>query len=73
MVIIMIRTCDMKGGIAAMLKAVSEIDFSKLSTGLMLIFTYGEEKDFSGIKYFVNSKIKYPNYLILENQQIIFL
>jgi len=57
-------TCDMKGGIAAMLKAVSEIDFSKLSTGLMLIFTYGEEKDFSGIKYFVNSKIKYPNYLI---------
>ena len=34
--------CDMKGGIAAMLDAVSNIDFSKLGSGIMLYFTYDE-------------------------------
>lgn len=41
---------DMKGGIAAMLSAVSEIDPSVLSKGLELIFTYDEENDLDGIK-----------------------
>ena len=57
--------CDMKGGIAAMLKAISETDFNKLSYGMMLVFTYDEETDFGGIKEFVKSNIKYPEYLLL--------
>ena len=58
-------TCDMKGGIAAILKAVSEMDFNKLDYGIMLVFTYGEETDFSGIKLFVNEKINYPDIVIV--------
>jgi len=42
--------CDMKGGIAAMLDAVKQIDFSKLKFGLKVYFTYDEEIGFNGIK-----------------------
>jgi len=41
--------CDMKGGIAAILQAVAEIDFSKLKHGMKLYFTYDEEIGFGGI------------------------
>ena len=44
---------DMKGGIAAMLSSISEIDLKKLNKGLELIFTYDEEKYFGGIKSIV--------------------
>ena len=47
--------CDMKGGIAAILDAVSKIDFSKLKYGMKLYFTYDEEIGFSGIYDIVNS------------------
>ena len=57
--------CDMKGGIASILKAVSEINFDKLKYGIMLVFTYGEETDFSGINYFLKQKIKYPEYVLV--------
>lgn len=57
--------CDMKGGIAAMLKAISEIDFNNLEYGMMLVFTYDEETNFEGINEFVKSNIKYPEYLLL--------
>lgn len=57
--------CDMKGGIAAILKAVSEIDFDKLEYGVMLVFSYGEETDFSGIKLFIEQNIEYPEYIIV--------
>lgn len=57
--------CDMKGGIAAMLKAISETDFNKLSYGMMLVFTYDEETNFEGIKEFVKYNIKYPEYILL--------
>jgi acetylornithine deacetylase len=43
-------SADMKGGIAAMLAAVSEVDLSELNKGLELIFTYDEENNFDGIK-----------------------
>lgn len=43
-------SADMKGGIAAMLAAMSGFDPSKLSNGLELIFTYDEEKNFDGIR-----------------------
>ena len=57
--------CDMKGGIAAILKAVSLIDFEKLKYGVMLVFTYGEETDFSGIRLFLKQNIKYPEYIVV--------
>lgn len=57
--------CDMKGGIAAILKVVADIDFDKLKYGIMLVFTYSEEKDFSGIKYFLEQKIDYPEYILV--------
>ena len=42
-------TCDMKGGIAAFLCAVTEI-IDKLENGVMIILTFDEEIGFSGIK-----------------------
>ena len=56
--------CDMKGGIAAILDAVSKIDFSKLKYGMKLYFTYDEEIGFSGIYDIVNSKEKFPEIMI---------
>lgn len=56
--------CDMKGGVAAMLDAVSQIDFSKLKYGIKLYFTYDEEIGFSGINELVNMKCKFPELMI---------
>lgn len=57
--------CDMKGGIAAFLKACTQIDKEKLKKGIMLIFTYDEEIGFEGIRLLQNEKIKFPQNLIL--------
>lgn len=57
--------CDMKGGIAAILKAISEIDFSKYSNGMMIVLTYDEEIAFTGIKKFLELNYEYPEYLIV--------
>ena len=57
-------TCDMKGGVAAILKAVSEIDFSKLIYGIKLYFTYDEEISFKGMYEIVESKEKFPEVMI---------
>ena len=43
-------SCDMKGGIAAILAAVPKVDFSLFKAKIMLVFTYDEEIGFSGIK-----------------------
>ena len=56
--------CDMKGGISAMLEAVSQIDFSKLKNGMKLYFTYDEEIGFGGINELVNNNEKFPEYMI---------
>lgn len=56
--------CDMKGGIAAIIDAVSQINFSKLKYGIKLYFTYDEEIDFSGIKGLVNMNCKFPELMI---------
>ena len=56
--------CDMKGGIAAIVDAASQIDFSKLKYGIKLYFTYDEEIDFSGIKELVNMNFKFPELMI---------
>lgn len=57
-------SCDMKGGIAAMLQAVSEVDFTTFKYGMKLYFTYGEEIIFDGICDIVNSNEKFPEIMI---------
>lgn len=67
-------TCDMKGSIAAILSAVSKMDFSKNKKGIKLFFTYDEEIGFSGIKELVNRNIEFPKYMIIgepTNNEII--
>lgn len=58
-------SCDMKGGIAAFMQAVSEIDLKKIRNGIKICITYDEEIGFGGIKEVVESKIKLPEYLII--------
>lgn len=58
-------TCDMKGGIAAILAAVLEIDWEKLNYGIKLYFTYDEEIYFSGVKELVEKQEKFPDNLII--------
>jgi len=58
-------TCDMKGAIAAILSAVSKIDFTKNKKGIKLFFTYDEEKGFSGINELLGKKIEFPKYMIV--------
>ena len=57
-------TCDMKGGIAAVLDAVSKIDFTKLKYGMKLYFTYDEEIGFGGVYDIAKSKEVFPEYMI---------
>lgn len=57
-------TCDMKGGIAAILDAVSKIDLSKLKYGIKLYFTYDEEIGFGGVYDIVDSKEPFPEFMI---------
>ena len=52
--------CDMKGGIAAMLDAISEINFNKLKNGMKLYFTYDEEIGFSGANELVKEYGHFP-------------
>lgn len=57
-------TCDMKGAIAAMLDAISQISFYKLKYGIKLYFTYDEEIGFKGINNILNTKEKFPEIMI---------
>lgn len=58
-------TCDMKGGIAAFLKAISSINLKKLKRGITVILTYDEEINFEGILSVINNNIELPEYLII--------
>ena len=57
-------SCDMKGGIAAMLEAVSEIDFTKLQYGMKFYFTYDEEIGFGGVYSILKTDEKFPETII---------
>lgn len=57
--------CDMKGGIAAFLSALSDIDLKKLKYGIKVIITYDEEIAFTGIKEVIKDDIKIPEYVIV--------
>ena len=56
--------CVMKGGIAAMLQAVSTINFNKLKRGMKLYFTYDEEINFGGIYELVKNNENFPEFMI---------
>ena len=56
--------CDMKGGIAAFLDAVSQIELNKLKSGLKIYFTYDEEIAFGGINELVKNNEKFPEFMI---------
>lgn len=58
-------SCDMKGGIAAFLYAVSKTDFSTLNKKIRVYFTYDEEIGFSGIKDVIDIEKKFPEVLII--------
>ena len=66
--------CDMKAGIAAIISAISQIDFTKSNKGIKLYFTYDEEIGFAGIKDVVNYEKDFPDTVIIgepTNNEII--
>lgn len=56
---------DMKGGIAAFLYALTNINLSELKKGIKVCFTYDEEKEFNGIKELINNNIDFCDYTII--------
>ncbi len=66
--------CDMKSGIAAIISALSQVDFKKSNKGMKLYFTYDEEIGFTGIKDVLNYEKKFPTTMIIgepTNNEII--
>ena len=58
-------TCDMKGAIAAMLAAVSKVQFTG-KKGIRLFFTFDEEIGFAGINELVSNRdISFPQTMII--------
>lgn len=57
--------CDMKGGIAGILKAVLDTDWKQKDKGIKLVFTYDEEIGFGGINEVINKKFKLPDNVII--------
>ena len=57
-------TCDMKGGIAAMLEAISKVNLNKLKYGMKLYFTYDEEISFNGVYDILKAKEEFPDTMI---------
>ncbi len=56
---------DMKGGIASLLSALSQINFKNCKRGLNILLTYDEEVNFSGIKDFTKNKKINTKYIIV--------
>lgn len=58
-------TSDMKGGIAAFLYALNQLDLKKLKRGIRVCFTYDEEIGFEGIKELIERKIDFCEYSLI--------
>lgn len=56
--------CDMKGGIAAVLDAILQIDLTKIQNGIKMYFTYDEEIGFGGINDIVNMGEVFPKFML---------
>lgn len=66
--------CDMKSGIAAIISAISQIDFKNFNKGMKVYFTYDEEIGFKGIKDLINYERNFPEIVIIgepTNNEII--
>lgn len=57
-------SCDMKGGIAAILDAILNMDLSKVKNGIKLYFTYDEELGFEGIYNITKNKETFPDFMV---------
>ena len=64
-------SCDMKGGIAAFLDAIDNVDVRRLKRGLMMITTYDEEIGFDGIKLIKDRKDFPENIIIGESTDMV--
>lgn len=58
-------SCDMKGGIAAILEAIAKTDWNKSKYGMKVYFSYDEEISFSGIKEIIKLDQEFPGVLII--------
>ena len=56
---------DMKGGIAAFLYVLKQMDLKKLKRGIRVCFTYDEETGFKGIKELITKQIDFCEYSII--------
>ena len=56
--------CDMKGGIAAIIDSLSELDLKKIKSGMKIYLTYDEEIGFGGTYELVKAKEKFPANMI---------
>ncbi len=56
--------CDMKGGLAAIIDAILDIDLTQVKNGIKVYFTYDEEILFSGIYDIIKQKENFPNFMI---------
>lgn len=56
--------CDMKGGLAAIIDAILDIDLTQVKNGIKVYFTYDEEILFSGIYDIIKQKEIFPNFMI---------
>lgn len=56
---------DMKGGIASLLSALSQINFKNCKNGFSILLTYDEEINFSGITDFIKTKKISTKYVIV--------
>ena len=56
---------DMKGGIASLLLALSQINFKNCKNGFNILLTYDEEMNFNGIKDFIKTKKISTKYIIV--------
>lgn len=67
--------CDMKAGIAAIISAISQVDFNQLSKGMKIYFTYDEEIGFAGIREVIAYEKKFPKVMLIgeptNNEKIV--
>ncbi len=57
--------CDMKGGIAAFLSAISSADLSSLKRGIKVFLTYDEEIMFEGIRDVLANNVDFAEHMVI--------
>lgn len=57
--------CDMKGGMACWMAAISNLDIKSVKNGFRCYHTYDEEISFEGIKDLLRSGARFPSHMII--------